>query len=140
MEGNGTDEGDGDQFVTRALSLGQQSVSVSQSERLEADSEVKQGSKRGHDLIPVNQTDGSGGDAAGALRDGRTTGHRTHGLKGRPVRRRVSGGLQVNRGRERGVRRVPRLVTDRNVVLVRVQAGIRADMWRLGWRNSSFTQ
>lgn len=119
--GNVSDEGDGGELVAGAAFFGTPvCVSLAVGTFEAADSEVRQRSKCGHDLIPVNQTDGSGGDAAGALRDGRTTGHRTHSLKGRPVRRRVSGGLQVDRGRERGVRRVPRLVTDWNVVLVRV--------------------
>lgn len=34
------------------------------------------------------------------------------------MRRRVSGGLQVHGGSERGVRRVPRLVANRDVVMI----------------------
>lgn len=56
----------------------------------------------------------------------------------------VSGGLQVHWRRQSRVGGVPRLVTNRNVVLVRMQAGLRAgmraDMRRLGWRNGNFAQ
>lgn len=106
---------------------------------METDSQFKLRSKCGHDFIPVNHTDGSWEGAAGSLREGTLTGrHR------RPVRWRVTRGLQVNWRRESWVGRVPRLVANRNVVLVSmkagIRAGVRADMLWPSWRNGSFAQ
>lgn len=52
---------------------------------LGTDSQVKQMSKRSHDFVPVNHTDGSWESAAGSFRDRRTTESMTGAPQSKPA-------------------------------------------------------